>query len=1209
MARLRFLICPLLFLATLPLLAAVTGRVLDEDGKPLRAVRVRVRALETIDATYARLLSKEPMPQWLATAETNDSGAFQLDAKSNPVVELMIDAPGRQAISQDILDNEDAGTFVLRKAAARKGRVTANGKGVAGAVVAIGRSYVVLTDEQGNYEAPEPTGFSERIQVIHPNYAIADRQLRASPREELSFDVALKPGTAVRGRVVDGAGRAVAGAVVRAWSWPLAKSGEDGSFEIAHAPGEKAALYAREGNRAGSLYLDRTKPPYVITLRPAATVTGSVRSNKDDTPVAGARVTIRGDAPEVYVPYAISDAKGNFTVDGLEAGTRRFFVMHPAFFGGNAEVRLEEGARVHRVLPVTPFARIAGKVLDDEQKPVAGASITVAGPGLSAKSAPDGTFSLRFPSFNERGISVLVSKKEFATGNYGPYALEPGEVKGGLVFRLTRGNRLEIRLVDRDGVPVPREPVSIARKTDSRLTTTMPCGSVPTGQDCRADADGRIVYQLAEGTYDVNAGGDLTVRRTLPGQTLNARSSPLVIELERGAPIEGRVVWSDGTPIPMTVTVSTTTNPPANTQTTEGGMFTLRNVAAGKLTLVVEGVPPTLVQGNPVEVTAPASGVVLKVPRFGRVEGRVVDRETEKGVHEFTISLQQTGGRGRMLPPRPFRSDDGRFVLEDLAPGNWDLRVQAPGFSRSSASVTVEEAKTASASVSLDRGGTVVGRVIAEGRPLSDVSVMVSSDPGMRFGASPTTTDSNGEFTLEGVAGGSIRIDARRSGYAPASVTVNVAPGKETRTEIELTRGRELRGRVIDSSGRPVPQADLMTRGIPGGGPGFGMASTDAEGMFKLSGLTDRNYTLVARKDGFAETTMDVNPATTNDITITLGRGGTVTGRVLGVGPNDLPFVDIRGMRSASIVHPDATGAYSLTGVPDGDVMIFASLMRPRPRSVQASTKVINGMSPPVDLDFNAGIAVRGRVTQQGQLVQGQINFMPVVRQPGPTFGMSEIARDGTYELRLSAQGEYDVTVSRFGTGAQVKAGRVNVTGDMVHDIELRGATVSGVVLDATTRQPIPNAVVAITQLGGEQRTNGAGRFSFDLVADGKYQLRAQAEGYAPALQPLEVSGSGAPAVELMLSRGIEAAFRIVDAATGQPLETGGVSIMDAVSKAPIAFSVQPSDVTGLRRVTLLPGMYLLFAFAQGYAPMRQPVTLTVPGPPVDVRLERQQQP
>jgi hypothetical protein len=109
-------------------------------------------------------------------------------------------------------------------------------------------------------------------------------------------------------------------------------------------------------------------------------------------------------------------------------------------------------------------------------------------------------------------------------------------------------------------------------------------------------------------------------------------------------------------------------------------------------------------------------------------------------------------------------------------------------------------------------------------------------------------------------------------------------------------------------------------------------------------------------------------------------------------------------------------------------------------------------------------------------------------------------------------------------------------------------------------------------------------------------------------VQQLEVANGVAPAVEVLLSRGIEAAFRILDATTGQSIDTYGVSIMDVVTRSSIYSGAPPADATGLRRITLQPGTYTLIAFAQGYTPPR-PVTLTVPGPPVDLRLERQKQP
>ena len=81
--------------------------------------------------------------------------------------------------------------------------------------------------------------------------------------------------------------------------------------------------------------------------------------------------------------------------------------------------------------------------------------------------------------------------------------------------------------------------------------------------------------------------------------------------------------------------------------------------------------------------------------------------------------------------------------------------------------------------------------------------------------------------------------------------------------------------------------------------------------------------------------------------------------------------------------------------------------------------------------------------------------------------------------------------------------------------------------------------------------------------------------------------------------------FRIVDAATGQPIEAFA-TILDAATHSSIYFGNSQQDATGFRRVTLQPGTYLLTAYAQGYAPLPKPLTLMVPGPPLDVRLERQ---
>lgn len=1197
----------LLMLCSLGAHAAVTGRVVDDEGKPVAGARIRARALETPEQLFARLLSSDPMPAFIASAESGEGGAFRIETKGNGVVDLFIDAPGRQYLAVEVADGDDAGTFVLAKRAMARGRVTAGGRGVAGAVVLAGRTYVTRTDAEGNYEVPDSAQRMNRLIVVHPDYAIVTRALRATPEAAPSYDQALDRGFVIRGRVVDAADSPVAGAVVRASGWPLAKSGEDGSFEIAHAPGEKPILFAREGNRVGSLVTSRGKPPYVIRLVPAATLQGSVRNRKNEDPIAGARVSVSADFDAAWWPVAVTDAKGDFSIDAIEPGVHRIMANHPLFFPQpSPEASFAEGARMNRTLYGTPLARITGRVIDEDKRPLFDVRLSMALGPYTTTTAPDGTFSLRFPSTfgPTRTHSVMFSKASYAPVIYGPMSVEEGETKSGVEIRMPRGIAFEIRLIDKDGKPIPNEPVMIMRRIDpsSRFSSvSLPCIKP---EDCRTNAEGKLTRVIAEETYDIVAGGEAALRREMSGQRLTARESPLTLELERGAFIEGRVVWSDGTPVNVDGMIRTESNRSITTHIKDGA-FTLRNIPPGKVSVVAELGPPSFAASDVVELTAPASGVTIQVPRGGRLEGTVVDRETEKPVREFAIFPLRKDARGSMRGFAAKRFAEGRFVLEDLAPGNYDIRVSAAGYSRmNSAAVTIEDSKTAKLTIQIDRGGAVIGRVTAEGRAIAEVQVRVkvARDTGMI--GPPGRTDANGDFKVDDLPEGSHVLDVRRDGFIPVEMPVNVSIGKETRADVDLSRGRELHGRVIDEAGVPVANAEIMSRastsGLPPPAPG---ATTDVNGAFKLSSLGDKTYTISAQKPGYVEGKVTANPATVSMVTITLTRGGSISGRIVGLSPAEMSLVTVHAFGPTVIrsqEQPDASGAFTLTGVPDGDITVHASLRDSR-RQVRARVKVTNGVAPPVDLDFSAGFTVRGRVTARGKVVEGSITFRG---QPtaNPDYVTGDIGRDGTYEVHVAARGEYRVSVNRRSDSGMHDAGAVNVSGDMVHDIDLRGGSVSGVVKDAETRLPVANARVLLIPRG-EAQTDGAGRFTFDLVTPGDYELRVWREGYAPEPRAFSVGAGGAPDLEVMLSRGVAVTFTVIDAATGQPV-TGALVSVGTGTKYPLYFEQIRSDVNGITRLTLSPGTYELKVGANEY-PMKT-VTLMVPGPPLTVKLERQ---
>ncbi|MDP2053477.1 MAG: carboxypeptidase-like regulatory domain-containing protein, partial [Acidobacteriota bacterium] len=74
--------------------------------------------------------------------------------------------------------------------------------------------------------------------------------------------------------------------------------------------------------------------------------------------------------------------------------------------------------------------------------------------------------------------------------------------------------------------------------------------------------------------------------------------------------------------------------------------------------------------------------------------------------------------------------------------------------------------------------------------------------------------------------------------------------------------------------------------------------------------------------------------------------------------------------------------------------------------------------------------------------------------------------------------------------------------------------TVSGTVVDADSRAPIPNARLSLNQLLAT--TDAAGRFSLSVAA-GQIALLVEAAGYFPLAADLDVPESGLAEVELAL--------------------------------------------------------------------------------------------
>lgn len=1182
------ILAALLSLHALSLTAAITGTIVAPDGTPLRGVRVQAFTRETPEMLRARVLSASPDRKPLASVESDEKGAFSIDV-ATPVVDLTFETTGRTAITFEAANGEVVDPVVLREAKPVRGKVTARGKPVSGALILHFANLVTRSDANGDFTLP---GGTRVVRVIHPSYAHGRGTVRNSV-----VNVSLADGVKLQGKVIGDDGKPVANATVSLDGWPFAQSGEDGSFVIDHATTQWQSLAAQRGALAGAIAY-RARGDNSIRVSPAPSVTGVARDAAGNA-LPGAMVLVTSQGGSYG---ALADAKGRYAIEGVVP--RGYFIRaeRAGFFNRGAELKVAS-APVERNLTLTPLAQITGVVVDEEKKPVGAVEVEAQFVERPAITDANGRFRIRTVTSEDMPQRFITLRK---TG----YALTAQRVATDskpVTLVLTRGFPFEISVIDQNRRAVADEPVMVSMGTGDEG----PRFPVPVCIECRTNEKGALPLRLTEGTYMIAVGGSGAVMQRFPSEHITAERKQLVVNVQRAVTVTGRVVNADGTPAtaPLFVGLAQSSeimDSPTQTQVSEDGTFTLSGVPAGRITLVASLRMGAPVFGPPVEVNAPASDVEVTAPKLMTVGGRVIDKSTSQPVRDFSVTLRRYRGFGYSTDsPQSVHDENGQFAVDRVPAGTQvDLVVTAPGYARA----VVGNVTGTDNEVRLERGASLRVHVTGNGRPVSQARVFLESEPGSP-GASVMMTDDDGNTMVDSLNIGDYVVVVSKRGFATARKKVQIADPKETPFNVELDAGRQVSGVVVDDRGQPVASArvDPSRRGGPfGPSP----AITDASGSFTLEGLEEGTVTLVASKRGFVNARLeDVDPASAGRVTLTLKRGGTITGHVTGLAADELPRVRVvaNGPSTRAETQPDSTGNFKLEGVADERVNVSAMVMASGSsrNSNSQAVQVSGGSAPPVELEFKEGFTVRGRVTRSGEPVAGvAVTFMPrAVR--GPRREMRAMTTgDGRYEIAVSDTGEYGVTV--MGRGPY-DAGVVNVSGSTTYDIDMRGATVRGRVIDAETRAGVSGAILSVNRKGGMSFgppivTDSDGRFTVDQISAGTYDLRANKSHYAPVTRTITVGDNDAQEIEIAFERGQQLAVRVIDEKTGRPVDRMAVSVRKP-DRSVVYNSSSMADENGVVTFSLDAGQYKLFVNAADYG--MQIVDATVPGPEVVVRMGR----
>lgn len=384
---------------------------------------------------------------------------------------------------------------------------------------------------------------------------------------EASVTLSLPPGIALRGVVVDDAGRPVAGAAIALARWNdavatvLTHSDADGRF-AARDVGTPCGVGAfAAGLQPSPLQLLSAAAGAAVELRCELAHGGGALHGRvfdsDGRAVAGA--VLRAGAPAgralQLLPGGVrglsppprqvrTDADGRFALGGLAAGVQPVQVRAPLLAPWRGEVQVPAGGDGELVLHLQPGVALRGSVALDDGAPVAGAAVQVGEPGELAfqatATAIDGSFA--FAGLPAGELRLRADGGDSGRAETLLQAAAGQQLQWDAV--LTRGLLLRGRVVDDRGAPAADVLVEAE-------AAASPADGAPWRGRARSGADGAFELPNCRAGVPLRLGarrrGDFAevhLRDVLPG------GPPLVLQLPPQAWVQlrGRVVGPDGAP-------------------------------------------------------------------------------------------------------------------------------------------------------------------------------------------------------------------------------------------------------------------------------------------------------------------------------------------------------------------------------------------------------------------------------------------------------------------------------------------------------------------------------------------------------------------------------------------------------------------------------------------------------------------------------------
>jgi hypothetical protein len=575
---------------------------------------------------------------------------------------------------------------------------------------------------------------------------------------------------------------------------------------------------------------------------------------------------------------------------------------------------------------------------------------------------------------------------------------------------------------------------------------------------------------------------------------------------------------------------------------------------------------------TPVTVTSESAitGIDFTLVLEGKISGKVTDSDGSaiEGAFVYIECTTQT------WDTYAWTDSDGNYTITDLIEGSYRLKATSEGpqgyigewynntYDSDSAelvSVTAGETKS-DIDFALALEGKISGTVIADSTGLPIEGALVSAFDFTTFeGAGYTgTTDSDGSYTITGLAAGTYKVWAHYSGeyageyydetYAVASANaVSVTAGVTTSgIDFHIGKGGKITGTITADSdgskleGITVYIGDYTTRDY------ICTAYTDSNGSYTTTVLPAGTYTVEAHpSSGYAiEYYNDTNYHSAAPVSITEGEtrsgidfGLALAGKITGLVTVYSDGSPIEGIRVRAYhyttggfvngCNTDSYGRYTINGLAPGSYMV----------ELESSGSYIgeyyddkNGSDSATAVSVTAGVTTSGINfgLAEGGMITGVVNadsddsplggfdvFVFEYSSKNNMFdiGSTETNSDGTYTIEGLPAGNYRVWVRSDGNYAGEYYNDTNIinsaspvsvsTGVITSEIDFDmviGGKITGVVKADSGGLPIEGVQIHVFDYATGCHVNSA-----DTGSDGSYTITGLLTGnYRVAAFPSE---------------------------------------------------------------------------------------------------------